>query len=88
MDPFVAVHSGLIPQIREKLTCMRVNGTTTIFDCYFDHVYVFLMHDLTLEETILAKHAYEHFLSSIRVTAKTYHANNVRLLIKVSRMTT
>jgi hypothetical protein len=66
---------------------MRVNGTTTIVDHYFDHVYVFLMHDLTLEETIPAKHAYEHFLSSIRVTAKTYHANNVCLLIKVSRMT-
>jgi hypothetical protein len=24
-----------------------------------DHVYVFLMRDLTLDETILAKHAYE-----------------------------
>ncbi len=34
------------------------------------------MRDLLLEETLLAKHAYEHFLSSIGVTAKAYHANN------------
>jgi hypothetical protein len=34
------------------------------------------MQNLTLEETLLAKHAYEHFLSSIGVTAKAYHTNN------------
>ncbi len=47
-----------------------------IVDHYSDHVYVFFMHDLSLEETILAKHAYEHYLSSIGVTAKAYHADN------------
>jgi hypothetical protein len=39
-------------------------------DHHSDHVYVFLMRDLTLDETILAKHAYERFLSSIGVTSK------------------
>jgi hypothetical protein len=34
------------------------------------------MHNLLLEETLLAKHAYERFLSSIGVTAKAYHADN------------
>ncbi len=87
MDHLFSVQPDLIPQISGKLTCMRVNGTTTIVDHYSNHIYVFLMCDLTLEETILAKHAYEHFLSSFRVTAKAYHANNGRLLIKVSRMT-
>ncbi len=49
-----------------------------IVDHHLDHVYVYLMRNLTLEETLLAKHAYERFLSSIEVTAKAYHADNVR----------
>ncbi len=76
MDHLVSAQPGLIPQISGKLTCMRVNGATTIVDHYSDHIYVFLMRDLTLKETILAKHAYEHFLSSIGVTAKAYYADN------------
>ncbi len=47
-------------------------------DHYSDHVYVFLMQDLTFDETILAKHAYKQFPSSIGVTSKAYHANNGR----------
>jgi hypothetical protein len=34
------------------------------------------MCNLSLEETLLAKHAHEYFLSLIRVTAKAYHTNN------------
>ncbi len=34
------------------------------------------MQDLTLNKTILAKHAYKQFLSSIGVTSKAYHADN------------
>jgi hypothetical protein len=45
-------------------------------DHYLDHVYVYLMQNLSLEETILAKHGYEQFLAAIGVTAKAYHANN------------
>ncbi len=45
-------------------------------DHHSDHVYVFLMRDLTLNETMLAKHAYEQLLSSIGVTSKIYHADN------------
>jgi hypothetical protein len=45
-------------------------------DHYFDHVYVFLMWDLTLDETILAKHAYEQFLLNLGVTSNAYHADN------------
>jgi hypothetical protein len=72
MDHLVSAQPGLIPQISGKLTCMRVNGATTIVDHYSDHIYVFLMHDLTLEETIPAKNAFERFLSSIGVTAKAH----------------
>jgi hypothetical protein len=82
MDHLVSAQPGLISHISVKLTCMRVNGATTIVDHYSNHVYVFLMRDLTLKETILAKHAYEHFLSSIGVTAKAYHADNGRFANK------
>jgi hypothetical protein len=55
---------------------MQINGAMVIFDHYSDHVYVVFMRNLSLEETYLAKHAYECFLSSIGVTAKAYHADN------------
>ncbi len=74
----VSAQPGLIPQITRKLTGQGINGATVIVDHYSDHVYVYLMQDLTLEETLLAKHAYERFLSSIGVTAKAYHADNRR----------
>jgi hypothetical protein len=72
----VLAQPGLIPQISGKLTGLQVNGATIFVDHHSDHVYVFLMWDLTLNETILAKHAYELFLSSIGVTLKAYHADN------------
>ncbi len=45
-------------------------------DHHSDHVFIFLMQDLTLAETILAKHTYKRFLSSIGVSLKAYHADN------------
>jgi len=78
MDHLVSAQPGLIPQITGNLTGQRINGATVIVDHFSDHVYVYLMRNLTLDETILAKHAYERFLSSIGVTAKSYHADNGR----------
>jgi len=40
------------------------------------------MKDLTLSETLLAKHAYERFLASLGVEAKVYHADNGRFADK------
>ncbi len=49
----------------------------TIFVEHFsDHVYVYLMKDLTRSETLLAKHAYEHFLVLLGVESKAYHTHN------------
>jgi hypothetical protein len=73
MDHLISAQLGLIPQISGRLTCMQINGATVIVDHYSDHVYIFLICNLSLKETLLAKHAYERFLSSIRVTAKAYH---------------
>jgi hypothetical protein len=65
MDHLISVQPGLIPQISGRLTCMQINGAMVIADHYSDHIYVFLMCNLSLKETLLAKHAYECFLSSI-----------------------
>ena len=78
MDHLVSAQPGLIPQITGNLTGQRINGATVILDHYSNNVYVYLMRNLTLDETLLAKHAYERFLFSIGVTAKAYHADNGR----------
>jgi hypothetical protein len=75
MDHLVSAQPGLIPQITGKLTGQRINGATVIVH-YSDHMHVYLMQNLTLEVTLRAKHAYEHFLSFIGFTAKAYHADN------------
>jgi hypothetical protein len=61
---------------------MQINEATIFVDHYSDHVSVFRMRDLTLDETILAKHAYEQFLSNLGVTSKAYHADNGRFADK------
>jgi hypothetical protein len=76
MDHLVSAQPGLIPQITGNLTGQHINGATVIVDHHSDHVDTYLMHNLSLNETLLAKHAYERFLSSIGVTAKAYHADN------------
>ena len=43
---------------------------------FLDHVYVYLMKDLTLSKTLLAKHAYEHLLALLGIESKAFHADN------------
>ena len=76
MDHLVSMQPGLIPQISGRLTSIRITGGTVIVDHYSDHVYVYLMQNLSLEETILAKLGYKQFLEAIGVTAKVYHVDN------------
>jgi hypothetical protein len=51
-------------------------GAMVFVDHYSDHIYAYLMKDLTLSETLMAKHTYERFLASLGVDSKAYHANN------------
>ncbi len=78
MDHLVSAVPGLILQITGRLTGQQINGAAVIVDHHSDHLYIYLMRNLTFNETLLAKHAYECFLSSIGVTAKAYHADNGR----------
>ena len=76
LDLMVSAQPGLIPQISERLTNLRVMAATIFVDHFSDHVYVYLMKDLMLSETLLAKHAYERFLASLGIESKAYHADN------------
>ena len=64
------------------LSNLRIMGATVFVDHFSDHVYVYLMRNLTLDEIILAKNAYERLLHSIWVIAKLYHADNGRFVDK------
>jgi hypothetical protein len=75
-DQLVSAQPGRIPQISGKLTHQRVNGATVFVDNFSDCVYAYLMRDLTLDETITAKHGYEHYLSLLGIKSKEYHADN------------
>jgi len=57
-------------------------AATIFVDHFSDHVYVYLMKDLMLSETLLAKHAYEHFLALLGIESKAYHADNGRFADK------
>jgi hypothetical protein len=76
MDQMVSTQPGLIPQMSGHLTNLRVMGATIFADHFSDHVYVYLMKDLTLAETLMAKHADEKYLASFGVESKAYHADN------------
>jgi hypothetical protein len=60
-DQLVPAQPGLILQISGKLSHQHVNGSTIFVDHFSDHAYASLMRDLTLDETITARHGYEQF---------------------------
>jgi hypothetical protein len=75
-DQMVSAQPGLILQMSGCLANLRIMAAMAFIDHFSDHVYVYLMKDLTLSETLLAKHAYERFLASFGVESKAYHAGN------------
>ena len=82
MNQIVSAQPGLIPQMSGFLTNLRIMGATVFVVHFSDHVYAYLMRNLTLDKTILAKSAYERLLHSVGVTAKSCHADNGRFADK------
>jgi hypothetical protein len=76
MEKLVSAQPGLIPQMSGSLTNLRIMGARVIVDHYSDHTYIYLMRELTLVETLMAKHAYEEFLALMGIKSKAYHADN------------
>ena len=74
----VSAQVGLIPQMSGFLTSKILWGATTFVYHVSDYVYVHLMRDLTLDETLLAKEAMEKVMSQAGRYVKHYHADNGR----------
>ncbi len=58
------------------LTNLCIWGATIFVDHFLDLVYVALMRDLTLDETLPAKTSFERFASNGGVTINSYQADN------------
>ena len=78
VDQIVSAQPGLIPQMSGFLTSKKVWGCTAFVDHASDYVYVHLMKDLTLDETLLAKEALEKLMAQAGRTVTHYHADNGR----------
>ncbi len=59
MDQIVSAQPGLTPQMAGFLTNLRIWGATVFVNHFSDYLYVALMQDLGLDETLLAKSSFE-----------------------------
>jgi hypothetical protein len=76
MDQMISAKPGLIPQMADFLTNMRIWGATIFVDHYLDYIFVALMHDLTLDETLLATSSFERHANEGGVSIIFYRADN------------
>ncbi len=76
MDQIVSAQPSLIPQMSGFLTSPRIWGSTTFWDHISDFVYVHLMRNFTVDETILAVNAFEKVLAQAQCFVKHYRADN------------
>ncbi len=67
---------GLIPQTSGFLTSCCIWGCTTFCNHVSDFVYVHLMHDVMVDETILAVNTFEKVLAQAQCFEKHNHAGN------------
>ncbi len=80
VDQNILVQQGLIPQMAGFPTSNRIWGTTIFCNHASNFIYVHLMQNFTLEETLLEKQAYEKILAQAGCRAKHNHANNGHFL--------
>ncbi|KAL7547062.1 hypothetical protein ACHAWF_010384 [Thalassiosira exigua] len=78
VDQLVSAQPGLIPQMSGFLTNKRIWGATVFVDHFSDYVYVALMRDLSLDETLQAKSAFERLANDGGVKIEAYRADNGR----------
>jgi hypothetical protein len=76
MDRLVSAQPGLMPQMAGFLTNLRIWGATIFVDHFLDFIFVALMHDLSLDETLLTKTSFERNANDGGVTINSYQADN------------
>jgi hypothetical protein len=58
------------------LTNLRIWAVSIFVDHYLDYVYVALMRDLTLDESLLAKSSFKRHANEGRVTISSYRTDD------------
>ena len=69
---------GVFAQLKRGLTKKRYRAATIFVDHFSGYKYAHLMTNLSLEETVAAKRAFERHASELIVTVLHYHADNGR----------
>ena len=82
VDQIVSAQPGLIPQMSGFLTSDRLWGATTFVDHVSDYVYVHLMKNFSIEETLSAKASFERIFTLAGREVKAYRADNGRFADK------
>lgn len=78
VDQIVSAQPGLVPIMDGEHTSNRIWGATTFCDHVSNFVYVHLMRNFTMDETLLAKKAYEKLLHQSGHEVRAYHGDNGR----------
>jgi hypothetical protein len=76
VDQMISTQVGFIAQLKGGLTKQRYTAAMVFTDHYSRLQYIYLMTRLTLQETVDAKRAFEHFAKQHGVRILHYHCNN------------
>ena len=78
----VYAQPGVVPQMSGYLGTHQIWAAAIFANHFSDYIYVTLMRDLTLDETLLAKTAFERHALSGGIAVASYHADNGRFADK------
>jgi hypothetical protein len=76
VNQMISTHVGFFAQLKGKLTSKRYCAASIFVDHFSHRRYVHLMQDLSSEETIIAKDAFEQYTAKHSSPIKHYHCNN------------
>jgi hypothetical protein len=78
IDHMVSTHVGFFAQLKGGLTKKRYKAASIFVDHFLRLCFVHLMQDLSSEESVKAKRAFEQFAAKHGVTIRHYHCDNGR----------
>ena len=78
VDQLESTSLGFIAQLKGTLTQQRYKYATVFVDQFSRYTFVYLQKRVTSQETVMAKHAFEHSAEQRGITIKHYHADNGR----------
>jgi hypothetical protein len=78
VNHMVSTHVGFFAQLKGALTKKRYKATSIFVDHFPRLCFVYLMQDLSSEESVKAKQAFEQFAAKHGVIICHYHCNNGR----------